>query len=227
MERSRNGSVVGLEDPQCVDRSPELPPQVSHRTLWGSLTALLLLVFIAGSALGVLGIKRNKPQVVRITLQGQSGSPVNQSVVVDERNQIVTYYVTSHSNHTSVVLFDLKNGLICYKPENQGSCFLRQMDVSDLENGHLLFNMSKHKVNQFWLPGNETQRHREFVGILGGHPVDAQTLEEPLQTLCQHHPIYWARKVDGPGKQRLIYFCIDICFPSNICVSVCFYYLPE
>lgn len=31
----------------------------------------------------------------------------------------------------------------------------------------------------------------------------------------------------GPGKQRLVYFCIDICFPSNICVSVCFYYLPE
>ena len=31
----------------------------------------------------------------------------------------------------------------------------------------------------------------------------------------------------GPGRQRLIYFCIDICFPSNICVSVCFYYLPE
>lgn len=32
---------------------------------------------------------------------------------------------------------------------------------------------------------------------------------------------------EGPGKQRLVYFCIDICFPSNICVSVCFYYLPE
>lgn len=31
----------------------------------------------------------------------------------------------------------------------------------------------------------------------------------------------------GPGKQRLVYFCIDICFPSNVCVSVCFYYLPE
>uniref|UniRef100_A0A670Y156 Uncharacterized protein n=1 Tax=Pseudonaja textilis TaxID=8673 RepID=A0A670Y156_PSETE len=27
--------------------------------------------------------------------------------------------------------------------------------------------------------------------------------------------------------QRLIYLCIDICFPNNICVSICFYYLPE
>ncbi|XP_027382689.1 BRICHOS domain-containing protein 5 isoform X1 [Bos indicus x Bos taurus] len=31
----------------------------------------------------------------------------------------------------------------------------------------------------------------------------------------------------GPQRQRLIYLCIDICFPSNICVSVCFYYLPD
>nr|XP_023472330.1 BRICHOS domain-containing protein 5 isoform X4 [Equus caballus] len=31
----------------------------------------------------------------------------------------------------------------------------------------------------------------------------------------------------GPPRQRLIYLCIDICFPSNICISVCFYYLPD
>lgn len=31
----------------------------------------------------------------------------------------------------------------------------------------------------------------------------------------------------GPPRQRLIYLCIDICFPSHICVSVCFYYLPD
>lgn len=31
----------------------------------------------------------------------------------------------------------------------------------------------------------------------------------------------------GPRRQRLIHLCVDICFPSNICVSVCFYYLPD
>ncbi|KAB0383202.1 hypothetical protein FD755_005119 [Muntiacus reevesi] len=31
----------------------------------------------------------------------------------------------------------------------------------------------------------------------------------------------------GSQRQRLIYLCIDICFPNNICVSVCFYYLPD
>ncbi|XP_035525853.1 BRICHOS domain-containing protein 5 [Morone saxatilis] len=80
---------------------------------------------------------------------------------------------------------------------------------------------------QFQLSGNETQRQTEFLGVLAASQVDVSTLEEPLQTLCQDRSVHWTRRAEGPGKQRLVYFCIDICFPSNICVSVCFYYLPE
>ncbi|XP_036427659.1 BRICHOS domain-containing protein 5 isoform X3 [Colossoma macropomum] len=117
-------------------------------------------------------------------------------------------------------------GLICYKPDNQDTCFLRQMETSDYENMHVLLNESQQQMSQVWLVGNETQRHTEFLGVLAGSHVEASTLQEPLHTLCQQGPVYWTRKADGP-KERLIYFCIDICFPSNICVSVCFYYLPE
>lgn len=49
--------------------------------------------------------------------------------------------------------------------------------------------------------------------------------------LLFHHIFLWVTVISvllsGPDKVRLVYFCIDICFPSNICVSVCFYYLPE
>ncbi|RXN04542.1 BRICHOS domain-containing 5-like protein [Labeo rohita] len=84
----------------------------------------------------------------------------------------------------------------------------------------------QHKT-QVWVVGNQTEKHTEFLGVLSSSRVDASTLQEPLQSLCQQASVYWTRSLDGPGKQRLIYFCIDICFPSNICVSVCFYYLPE
>ncbi|KAM9583996.1 LOW QUALITY PROTEIN: BRICHOS domain-containing protein 5 [Trichechus inunguis] len=33
--------------------------------------------------------------------------------------------------------------------------------------------------------------------------------------------------LSGPLRQRLIYLCIDIGFPSNVCASVRFYYLPD
>lgn len=49
--------------------------------------------------------------------------------------------------------------------------------------------------------------------------------------LLFYHICLWMTVISvllsGPDKVRLVYFCIDICFPSNICVSVCFYYLPE
>ncbi|XP_041085846.1 BRICHOS domain-containing protein 5-like [Polyodon spathula] len=202
-----------------------------NKVLWGFLTAVLLLTCIAITVIGILGFKPNNQksffQIVRISFQDQSGSLVNQSALVDKQKDVVTYYVTSQTNHTTAVLFDLQNGLLCYKPDNQDTCFLRKMESADLENVQTILNMSKHKVNQFWLQGNQTRYHTEFLGVLGRNQVEPLTVGKPLQTLCDRIPIFWVRKAQGPGKQRLIYFCIDICFPNNICVSVCFYYLPD
>uniref|UniRef100_A0A8C6U3N3 BRICHOS domain containing 5 n=1 Tax=Neogobius melanostomus TaxID=47308 RepID=A0A8C6U3N3_9GOBI len=128
---------------------------------------------------------------------------------------VVTFYVASAANQTSTVLFDTRHGLICYKPAHQKACFLQKMEESDYDNV------------QCYLTANETLRQTEFLSVVGSSPVDMSTLDEPLQQLCQDGTVHWTHKTDGPGKQRLVYFCIDICFPSNICVSVCFYYLPE
>uniref|UniRef100_A0A4W4F3T5 BRICHOS domain-containing protein n=1 Tax=Electrophorus electricus TaxID=8005 RepID=A0A4W4F3T5_ELEEL len=158
--------------------------------------------------------KQSSLQVVRITAPDHPAALINQSALVDKHNNIVTYYVTSQANHTSTVLFDIKH-----------TCLLRQMEMTDYENMHILLNESEQQA-QVWLLHNETQRHKEFLGVLGGSRVDASTLQKPLQALCHQRPVYWTRRSNSP-KERLIYFCIDICFPSNICVSVCFYYLPE
>lgn len=37
-------------------------------------------------------------------------------------------------------------GLICYKPGDQDSCFLREMDQSDYDNVHSVLQESTHKV---------------------------------------------------------------------------------
>ncbi|XP_059548749.1 BRICHOS domain-containing protein 5 isoform X1 [Myotis daubentonii] len=52
----------------------------------------------------------------------------------------------------------------------------------------------------------------------------------PMDILGEGEELFWGSLrpfPTGPRRQRLIYLCIDICFPSNICVSVCFYYLPD
>ncbi|KAM6951566.1 BRICHOS domain-containing protein 5 [Aplochiton taeniatus] len=214
-----------------MDGATAVSPKFPRKAFWASLTATLLLLVVVLSLTGQqLGLGRNSAQslqVVRITVPDQSGVLINQSALVDKQNDLVTFSVTSQVNHTSTVLFDIKHGLICYKPDNQASCFLRKMEIADYENMHSFLEDTTHKESPFLLMGNETRRQTEFLGVLGGSPVDLSTLDTPLQELCQKRTIHWTRKADGPGRQRLVYFCIDICFPSNICVSVCFYYLPE
>lgn len=48
-------------------------------------------------------------QLVRVTLQGQQDPLRNQTAVVDKARSTVTYYVTSQSNLSAVVLYDSRN----------------------------------------------------------------------------------------------------------------------
>ncbi|KAM6964062.1 BRICHOS domain-containing protein 5 isoform 2-T2 [Tautogolabrus adspersus] len=218
-----------LEEAQRTDGGSAASPKsyFPQKAFWFSLSAsLLLIIIIVLSVTMHLRVPLPRPQIVRIVVPDQTGVLINQSAVVDQKNHLVTFSVTSAANQTSTVLFDLKHGLICYKPAEQQSCFLRQMEKSDYDNVHSLLQESTDK-SQLELSQNDTQRRMEFLGVLATSQVDVSTLEEPLQALCQDRSIHWTRRAEGPGKQRLVYFCIDICFPSNICVSVCFYYLPE
>ncbi|XP_028989073.1 BRICHOS domain-containing protein 5 isoform X2 [Betta splendens] len=200
-----------------------------HRALWLSLSASLLLTVLVLGLTWHLGLSRPSSQslqVVRITVPDEVGLAINQTAVVDQQNHVVTFSVASAPNQRSTVVFDVKHGLICYKPVHQDSCFLRKMEQPDYDHVHSLLHESAHK-SRFRLSANETQRQMEFLGVLAASQVEAAALEKPLQALCQDRSVHWTRMAKGPGKQRLVYFCIDICFPSNVCVSVCFYYLPE
>ncbi|XP_065098588.1 BRICHOS domain-containing protein 5 [Paramisgurnus dabryanus] len=228
MVRCWRHSEASLEDPHCLHCGPVDFCRIPHKVIWGSLAATLLVVVIGLGVTAHLVLQHKRQsslQVVRIP--DHTSDFINQSALIDKHNNVVTYSVTSRVNHTSTVIFDMRQGLVCYKPDNQDSCFLRQMESLDYENVKSQLNKSEQEVHQAWLVGNETERHTKFLGVLSSSRVDASILQEPLQSLCQQASVYWTRKSDGPGKQRLIYFCIDICFPSNICVSVCFYYLPE
>ncbi|XP_068610869.1 BRICHOS domain-containing protein 5 [Brachionichthys hirsutus] len=229
MLRCWKRSAGRVEEAQCSggsDASSQF--RFPHKALWVSLPTSLLLVIVALALTGHLGpLGPLKPpsqssQIVRITAPDLDGLLINQSVVVDRQNDLVTFSLISPENKTSTVLFDIKHELICYKPVEQDSCFLRPMGRSDYDNVHALLH--EQQRSHVHLSGNETQRLTEFLGVLAATQVDLST---PVQALCRDKSVHWTRRSEGPGKQRLVYFCIDICFPSNVCVSVCFYYLPE
>uniref|UniRef100_A0A8B9R5K9 BRICHOS domain containing 5 n=1 Tax=Anas platyrhynchos TaxID=8839 RepID=A0A8B9R5K9_ANAPL len=132
----------------------------------------------------------------------------------------VTYYITSRSNRSAVVLYDSQNGYVCYRPAEQHACYLRRMEPGDRESTRGTLSTAELRVSD--------GHGRGVPGGKGGAALSAlcrgwtpEGLGEAVQALCEQTPIFWVR------RQRLIYLCIDICFPSNICVSICFYYLPE
>ncbi|XP_068556072.1 BRICHOS domain-containing protein 5 isoform X2 [Anas acuta] len=197
------------------------------RTFWIILAVALLLAVVGISAGGILGFCPSSAQAVRVMLQGEQDPPRNQTALVDASRSTVTYYITSRSNRSAVVLYDSQNGYVCYRPAEQHACYLRRMEPGDRESTRGTLSTAELRGELLLQQNNQTKYYREFLGILAGQPVDPSGLGEAVQALCEQTPIFWVRRAGGPGKQRLIYLCIDICFPSNICVSICFYYLPE
>ncbi|XP_065540969.1 BRICHOS domain-containing protein 5 isoform X2 [Lathamus discolor] len=195
---------------------------------------ILSIALLCAIGIGILGVLIFSPssaeadsQLVRLTLQGHQDLLRNQTALVDKSRSTVTYYITSESNHTAVVLYDSRNGYVCYKPMEQRVCYLKRMDSWDLQALQTLLNTSEQRADELLRSNNQTRHYQEFLGVLAGGEVDPRGLGEAVQALCEQTPIFKVRRREGPGKQRLIYLCIDICFPSNICVSICFYYLPE
>nr|XP_006204342.1 BRICHOS domain-containing protein 5 [Vicugna pacos] len=227
-----------MEQGSCRAESPR-PGPVGVKTKpchggWkapGLLLLLLLALAAAGAvAGGILGFAHSpsKPplHMLRLTLPSPRVPRSNQTEQVDVAQNVATIRVTpAQSNHSWAVLFDGQSGYVCYRPAEHPACFLRLMEPQDRETLQLLVNTSR--VRRTRSPSQDTHYAQELLAVLGSRKVDPARVGASVQHLCGKTPIYWARRAEGPQRQRLIYLCIDICFPSNICVSVCFYYLPD
>ncbi|XP_004918103.2 BRICHOS domain-containing protein 5 isoform X3 [Xenopus tropicalis] len=190
--------MEGSGDPTpSVDRRPPERSKAPSKIFWGLLAVALLFSIVGISVVGFLGWKDNQTKVVRLTFKNPQGSPMNQSAVTDRTRNTVTYWVTSR-NQTSVVLFDSKHSLVCYRAAGERSCFLRKMEVHDFENIQSILNMSEPKQDEVILQqNNRTRFYREFLGILGSRKVSYELVGEAVQMLCDQLPIYWVKKSEG------------------------------
>ncbi|XP_062957147.1 BRICHOS domain-containing protein 5 [Cynocephalus volans] len=225
IERACQGVVTHTRSTQQVKTKP-------YHGSWRAAGLLLLLALATAGAVagGLLGFAHSPPkpllQMFQLTLPSPRVLRSNQTTLVDAAQNTATIMVTPlQSNRSWVVLFDGQSGCICYRPAEHQACFLRLMEAQDWDMLQLLVNTSRAQGAQS--PSQDTHYAQELLAVLGSHAVDPAQVGVSVQHLCAKTPIYWARRSEGPRRQRLIYLCIDICFPSNICVSVCFYYLPD
>ncbi|PKU35519.1 brichos domain-containing protein 5 [Limosa lapponica baueri] len=139
--------IMGL----LQDRRAAAHSTAPSRTFWIILSVALFFAVVGISVVGVLSFSpssaQDGSQLVRLTLQGQQDPLRNQTALVDKSRSTVTYYITSQSNHTAVVLYDSRNGYVCYKPVEQHVCYLRRMDTWDLQTLQTSLNTSEQTVS--------------------------------------------------------------------------------
>ncbi|KFQ98144.1 BRICHOS domain-containing protein 5, partial [Opisthocomus hoazin] len=167
--------------------------------------------------------------LVRLTLQGQQDPLRNQTALVDQARSTVTYYVTSRSNHSAVVLYDSRNvSVLGALPYGAGlsACELGAATPGFTDTLSCEKRQSC-RLGRGMGPAEGNSRTCSHWVLLPAQSSGEWETKGAVQALCEQTAIFRVRRGDGPGKQRLIYLCIDICFPSNVCVSICFYYLPE
>ncbi|XP_010116013.1 PREDICTED: BRICHOS domain-containing protein 5 [Chlamydotis macqueenii] len=177
------------------------------RRFWIVLSVALFFAVVGISVVGVLSFSPSAAQagsqLGRLTLQGQPDPPRNQTALVDQSRSTVTYYITSQSNHTAVVLYDSRNGYVCYKPTEQRACYLRRMDAWDLQTLQTSLDTSEQRADQLLGQNNQTKYYREFLGILAGEEVDPKNLGEAVQTLCEQTAIFWVRRGEASCRGHI------------------------
>ncbi|KAF6123262.1 BRICHOS domain containing 5 [Phyllostomus discolor] len=226
-----------MEQGSCCAEDPG-PGSVRVKTRpchggWRALGLLLLLLALATAGAvtgGLLGFSHSPPkpllQMFHLTHPSSRVYRSNQTVQVDVAQNVATIRVTpAQSNRSWAVLFDGQSGCVCYRPAEHRACFLHLMEPRDRKTLQLLVNTSRAQGSHS--PTQDTYYAQELLAVLGSREVDPAQVGASVRHFCTKTPIYWAHRAEGTQRQRLIYLCIDICFPSNICVSVCFYYLPD
>ncbi|KAG7236745.1 hypothetical protein INR49_000456 [Caranx melampygus] len=129
-----------LEEAQWTHGPPtaSLWSHFAHKRFWVSFLASLFLVITAISLSGDLELSQPHTRVVKRSNTDPCEALLDQKVDVDDKNNLVTISVISPAPHQAVVQFDIKNGVIVYKPAKQGGCFLEKMDQSDYANARFL-----------------------------------------------------------------------------------------
>uniref|UniRef100_A0A8C6Y162 BRICHOS domain-containing protein n=1 Tax=Naja naja TaxID=35670 RepID=A0A8C6Y162_NAJNA len=161
------------------------------------LTCGIICIMVAATVSFTQVSPKPLSQVMQLNFQNRPGSLMNQSVVVSKAKKTITYYITSSGNQTTAILFDCKNGYVCYKLSGHSSCYLKRMNAWDQDAAQASFNLSKHKEDPPLLPSHGSQYYREFLGVVPGSLVPPAEAGEAVRGLCKQMPIRWVKKKDG------------------------------
>ncbi|XP_075046540.1 surfactant protein C-like [Mixophyes fleayi] len=161
--------------------------------LWSIVVLTLLAVIVVGATLiGVFMTQKHTEAVVEMAFQSKNGEKVQQTVMVNNLENVAAFYVNTN-NVSSTVLYDYKHDIIGFRRMNGRKCYIMEMKDSNVPTMSDVLKSIKHFQKQ-----NITSDGDLSYSLVEGEEADRTKLGVSINILCSDLPIYWATQDNSP-----------------------------
>ncbi|XP_061409618.1 uncharacterized protein LOC133343796 [Lethenteron reissneri] len=194
----------------CTDTSSS--SRFSRKFIIISATLLLLIVVVVVVAvlLGVFIGGKNATELYQLSMKNDDGKVEQQTVQVNPKENIATFYVQS-ANLSSTVLLDFNTMLMVLRTNNLDSCYVRKMEGGNFTS---LSDLSNSLKNLNGKPAQESDNSSSTSFIPGPEIFDRSLFSRSASLLCQDVRSFWLVQGD-PNTRRL---CLIWRFLKRICI---------
>ncbi|XP_043932677.1 gastrokine-2-like isoform X2 [Protopterus annectens] len=165
-----------------------------------------------------------EPPIFQQTLTGSDGENTDQTVTVNSKENVVTFYSTK-GNSSATIVYDYSRNLLGYKVTRKDSCL-----VVKLESGKFpgLDEVVDGFQNGQALNANDANDDKKLtISATTSEVVDRTVLGSTINALCANNHIYWAQQGNGKGRAYYYYYCYCYYYYYNYllyCYQICYYY---
>ncbi|XP_066463375.1 surfactant protein C-like [Eleutherodactylus coqui] len=182
---------------------------------WSVVVLMLLAIIVVGATLiGVYMTQKHIEEVVHMAFQAESGEKVQQTVMVDNKENLAAFYVNAN-NESSTILYDYNHDIIGFRRMNDKRCLIVHMNGVNVPSMNDILRTIRNIHRQ-----NTTSDGDISYDLVEGGKADSTKLGIPINILCSDVPIYWATQNKSPHQRWKItinfsIFGIKIAFTYN------------
>ncbi|KAM9297011.1 uncharacterized protein PAF06_016822 [Gastrophryne carolinensis] len=174
--------------PHFFQPPPYLPRMsVTRRSCaWASVVVLLLAVIVVGATLiGVYMTQKHTEAVVELALKSASGEKVQQTVMVNDKQNVAAFYVNM-DNTSTTFLYDYNQGIVGFRRLGEKECYVMRMKDTKVPTMEDVLNSIKVS------PGQDSGTSEITYNFQPGEEkADRTKLGLYINLLCSDQPIYW------------------------------------
>ncbi|KAM9297002.1 surfactant protein C-like [Gastrophryne carolinensis] len=169
---------------------------------WASVVFLLLAVIVVGGTLlGVYMAQKHTEAVVELAFQSASGEKVQQTVIVNDKQNVAAFHVNI-DNTSTTILYDYNKGLVGFRRLGEIECYVMRMKDTKAPTMKDVLNSMNDS------PGQNSTISKIIYNIQTENvKADRTKLGLYINLLCSDQPIYWGL-LEGLQK-RCFMFCFS------------------